>query len=136
MARIVQRHEAFRPSLVTADINAFCNGIFSLSPDDLVLADMLQRRGLSDLASSMTDEKVRRYFWGLGLGPEWTYALPLANAILKAFGVVEGWSQWKESALKKYETDERLKGLIGCSSQMECQMHPAQRLTVWGKKNR
>ncbi|KAI1501355.1 hypothetical protein F5X99DRAFT_428477 [Biscogniauxia marginata] len=117
MARIVPRHEAFGPSLVTADMNALCNGKFSLSPNDLVLADMLRRRGLSDLASNVTDEKVR-YFWGLALEPEWTYALPLANAILKAFGVVEGWSQWKESALKEYETDERLKGLIGCSSQM------------------
>ena len=118
MARIVPRHEAFGPSLVTADMNALCNGKFSLSPSDLVLADMLRRRGLSDLASNMTDEKVRRYFWGLALEPEWTYALPLANAILKAFGVMEGWSQWKESALKEYETDERLKLLIGRSSQM------------------
>jgi len=118
MARIVPRHEAFGPSLVTADMNALCNGKFSLSPNDLVLADMLRRRGLSDLASNMIDEKVRRFFWGLALEPEWTYALPLANAILKAFGVVEGWSQWKESALKEYETDERLKGLISCSSQM------------------
>jgi hypothetical protein len=99
-------------------MNALCNGKFSLSPNDLVLADMLRKRGLSNLASNMTDEKVRRYFWGLALEPEWTYALPLANAILKAFGVVEGWSQWKESALKEYETDERLKGLIGCSPQM------------------
>jgi len=78
---------------------------------------MLRRGGLSDLASNMTDEKVRRYFWGLALEPEWKYALPLANAILKAFGVVEGWSQWKESTLKEHETDERLKGLIGRSSE-------------------
>jgi aminoglycoside phosphotransferase (APT) family kinase protein len=62
MARIVPRHEAFGPSLVTADMNALCNGKFSLSPNDLVLADMLRRRGLSGLASNMTDEKVRRYF--------------------------------------------------------------------------
>jgi hypothetical protein len=67
MARIVPRHEAFGPSLVTADMNALCNGKFSLSPNDLVLADMLRRRGLSDLASNMTGEKVRRYFWGLAL---------------------------------------------------------------------
>jgi hypothetical protein len=74
-------------------MNPLCNGKFSLSPNDLVLADILRKRGLSNLASNMTDEKVRRYFWGLALEPEWTYALPLANAILKAFGVVEGWSQ-------------------------------------------
>ncbi|KAH6721851.1 hypothetical protein BKA61DRAFT_628080 [Leptodontidium sp. MPI-SDFR-AT-0119] len=100
--------EAFGPSLVTADINALYNGKFSLSPNDLVLANILRRRGSSDLASNMTNKKVRRYFWGLALEREWTYALPLANAILKAF----------RSALKEYETNEHLKGLIGCSSQI------------------
>jgi hypothetical protein len=108
MARLVPRHEAFGPSLVTADMNALCNGEISLSPDDLILADMLGRRGLSDPASNATDDKIRRYFWGLALEPKWAYAEPLANAILKAFGVVEGWSPWKESALKEYETDECL----------------------------
>ena len=127
MARIVPRHEAFGPSLVTADMNASCNGKFSLSHNDLLLADMLRRRGLSDLASNMAHEKVRRYFWGLALEPEWTHVLPLATAILKAFGVVESWCQWKESALKECGTDERLKGLIGRSSQMGRQIHPAER---------
>ncbi|KAK0106094.1 hypothetical protein ONS95_004598 [Cadophora gregata] len=112
MARVVPRKEAFGPSLVTADMNSLCNGTVSLSPNDLVLAEILQGRGSSDLASNMTDEKVRRYFWGLAFEPEWKYALPSANAILQAFGVVEGWSEWKESALKEYETDERLKGLL------------------------
>jgi hypothetical protein len=101
MARIVPLHEAFGPSLVTADMNALCNGEFSLSPDDLILADMLRIRGLSDVASNVTDEKVRRHFWGLALEPTWTYAQPLSDAILKVFGVVEDWSQWKESALKE-----------------------------------
>lgn len=57
MARVVPRPEAFGPSLVTADMNALCNGEFSLSPDDLVLADMLRRGGLYYLASNVTDEK-------------------------------------------------------------------------------
>lgn len=112
MARIVPRHEAFGPSLVTADMKALCTGKFSLSPNDLELADMLGRRGLSDITSNTTNEKIRRFFWGLAIEPEWGYALPLANAILKAFGVVEGWSQWKERELKEYETDERLNRLI------------------------
>jgi hypothetical protein len=51
-------------------MNALCNGKFSLSPNDLVLANMLRKRGLSNLASNMTDEKVKRYFWGLALEPE------------------------------------------------------------------
>lgn len=100
MARIVPRHEAFGPSLVTADMTSLCTGKFSLSSNDLILADILRERGSSDLASNMTDEKVRRFFWGLALEQEWKYALPLANAILQAFGVVEGWSEWKENALK------------------------------------
>ncbi|PQE03861.1 aminoglycoside phosphotransferase protein [Rutstroemia sp. NJR-2017a BBW] len=63
MACIVPRYEAFGPSLVTADMNALCDGKLSLSPNDLALADMLRRRASSDLASNMTDEK----FLGPGL---------------------------------------------------------------------
>jgi hypothetical protein len=59
MARVVPQHEAFGPSLVIADMNAFCSGKFSLSPNDLVLADMLKRRGLF---RDSTNEKVQRFF--------------------------------------------------------------------------
>ncbi|KAI9050082.1 hypothetical protein LZ554_006226 [Drepanopeziza brunnea f. sp. 'monogermtubi'] len=95
-------------------MSALCNGKLSLSPDDFELAAMLRRRGFPDLARHMTaDEKVRRYFGGLAVEPEWKHALPLANAILKAFGVLqEDWPQWRESALKKYETDEGVKSLL------------------------
>jgi hypothetical protein len=51
------------------------------------------------------DDKVRRFFWGLGLESQWDYALPLANAILRVFGVgdeeEDGWEEWKEGALKR-----------------------------------
>ncbi|RDL39693.1 uncharacterized protein BP5553_04033 [Venustampulla echinocandica] len=60
MARIIPRHEAFGPSLVTADMASLCNGKSSFSPNDLVLADILRRRGLSDLTSNITDEKDSR----------------------------------------------------------------------------
>lgn len=71
-------------------------------------------RGLRDDLARQPgeEEKVRRFFWGLGLEPEWAYALPLANTILQAFGVEQGWDEWKEMALKRYEGDERLKALI------------------------
>lgn len=59
---------------------------------------------------------MRRFFWGLGLEPKWAYALPLANAILQVFGVEQGWDEWKEVALKRYEGDERLKALVEESS--------------------
>ena len=117
MARIVPRPEAFGPSLVTADMNDLCNGKYSLSPNDLVLANVLRKKGSSDLAASMAgDEKVRRLFWGLALETEWEYAQPLANAILEGFGVTEGWSQWRKTALKNYEGDECLRRLLdNCS---------------------
>lgn len=112
MARVVPRREAFGPSLITADMNALCGGKVSLSADDVALADALRQKGLSWMTGCAVDEKARRFFWGLGLESEWLDALPLAMAILQAFGVSQDWAQWRETALKKYETDERLKGLV------------------------
>ncbi|KAJ4313428.1 hypothetical protein N0V84_009407 [Fusarium piperis] len=67
MARVVPRREAFGPSLVTADMSALCGGKVSLSADDIALTDALRQKGISELASCMVDEKVRRFFWGLAL---------------------------------------------------------------------
>ncbi|KAF7854712.1 hypothetical protein EAF04_010281 [Stromatinia cepivora] len=86
MACIVPRNEAFGPSIDTVNMKDLCSGKFSLSPDDLALADILHKRGFSGLPGIMDDEKIRRYFWGLANEPKWEDALPLANALLKAFG--------------------------------------------------
>lgn len=115
MARIVPRREAFALSLISADMRALCDGIVSLSTKDVALSNALREKG-EGLASYTRDEKVRRFFWGLGLEPKWAYALPLANAILQVFGVEQGWDEWKEVALKRYEGDERLKALVEESS--------------------
>ncbi|KAJ3499497.1 hypothetical protein NLG97_g271 [Lecanicillium saksenae] len=112
MARVVPRREAFGPSLVTVNMSALCNGKVSLSADDVALVEALRRKGISSLPNSMIDEKARRFFWGLALEPEWSYALPLANAILEVFGVGLEWAQWRETALKMYKSDERLHALI------------------------
>ncbi|KAI1824654.1 hypothetical protein F4861DRAFT_248507 [Xylaria intraflava] len=112
MARVVPRREAFGPSLVTADMNALSNGKISLTVDDVALSGALSVRGSPELANCMPDEKVRRFFWGLALEREWEYALPLANAILEIFGVGQDWTTWRETALSKYATDERLKALV------------------------
>jgi hypothetical protein len=64
----------------------------------------------------MADEKVRRFFWGLALEPKWSYALPLAQAILEVFGVDQQWAEWKAAALVEYQADERLQALIDSSS--------------------
>jgi hypothetical protein len=60
----------------------------------------------------MADGKVRRFFWGLAMETKWSYALPLAKAILKIFGVDQDWTTWRETTLSEYETDERLKALV------------------------
>ncbi|EHK41764.1 hypothetical protein TRIATDRAFT_32148, partial [Trichoderma atroviride IMI 206040] len=112
MARVVPRREAFGPSLVTADMNALCGGKVSLSADDVALMDALRQKGLSWMTKCAVDEKARRFFWGLALESEWLDALPLAIAILQVFGVSQDWEQWRETALKEYESDERLKGLV------------------------
>ncbi|KAG5761230.1 hypothetical protein H9Q72_010658 [Fusarium xylarioides] len=112
MARVVPRREAFGPSLVTADMSALCGGKLSLSAGDVALTDALRQKGISKLASGVVDEKVRRFFWGLALESKWSHALPLACAILEVFGVSQDWTEWRETALKEYETDERLKGLV------------------------
>lgn len=121
MARVVPRCEAFGPSLVTADMGTLCSERPSTSPDDIMLSDKLRSKGLSDeLADNMAwNEKVRRFFWGLTFVPKWEHAQPIANGILKAFGVNKSWPQWKEAALKEYESDERLQTLLKRSPQPE-----------------
>lgn len=111
MARIVPRREAFGLSLVSAEMRAFCDGNDSLSPKDVALSNALREKGIG-LARYARDEKVRRFFWGLGLEPEWDYALPSANAILQVCGVEQGWDDWEQMALRLYGDDERLKTLL------------------------
>lgn len=112
MARTVTRSEAFGPSLVTADMNDLCAGKVSLTAMDQILARELRKLSppLADYHS--VDEKARRFFWGLALEPDWEDAKPLAVAILTVFGVDQSWDEWRESALKRHEGDERLKGLL------------------------
>ncbi|KAL0932403.1 uncharacterized protein CTRU02_213356 [Colletotrichum truncatum] len=111
MARIVPRREAFAPSLVSADMSALCNGVVSLSAADVALRDSMLEKAV-DMAGFTEDEKIRRFFWGLGLESNWAYALPLANAILQVFGVKQDWNEWEKTALERYEDDERLNAIV------------------------
>lgn len=111
MARIVPRREAFALSLISADMRALCDGTVSLNAKDVALSDAMREKG-QRLASQMGDEKVRRFFWGLGLESEWAFALSLANAILQVFGVEQRWDEWKGVALERYGGDERLRALM------------------------
>lgn len=110
MARVVPRREAFALSLVSADIKHLCQGKVSVSEKDIALSDAMRTQGL-EVASQMGDEKVRRFFWGLGHEIEWAYARPLANAILEVFGAGLDWEEWKEVAMERYAGDERLQAI-------------------------
>ncbi|KAK3368647.1 hypothetical protein B0H63DRAFT_529009 [Podospora didyma] len=99
MARVVPRREAFALSLVSADMGAVYDGKVSLSENDIALGSALRERD-PRFASQARDEKVRRFFWGLGLEVEWASALPLANAVLQVFGVEQSWDAWEVEALK------------------------------------
>lgn len=114
MARVVPRREAFGPSLVTVDMDGLCRGQVSLSADDIFLANAMREKGLSEKSSSLAsvDEKTRRFFGGLACEPNWSDALPLAQAILKVFGVHMLWTDWKANALIKYRADTRLHKLL------------------------
>lgn len=112
MARVVPRSEAFGPSLVSADMDALCGGDVSLSGEDRLLAAALAESPSPGLAAYMADERARKFFWGLGMEREWEYALPLADAILTAFGAGSEWSAWREGALREYGDDERLQKLL------------------------
>ncbi|KAH0425471.1 piwi domain-containing protein [Colletotrichum camelliae] len=105
MARVVPRREAFALSLISADMGALCDGKVSLSAKDVALADALREKS-ARLAECMGDEKMRRFFWGLGLEHDWTFALPLAKAILQVFGVEQGWDEWREEQLRECKSDE------------------------------
>ncbi|KAK2755077.1 hypothetical protein FQN54_006606 [Arachnomyces sp. PD_36] len=117
MARVVPRREAFGASLVTADMNALCSATPSMSSGDVMLSEILRGKGSPDLADlGACDEKARRFFWGLALESEWEDAQPMAEGILKTFGVTESWDQWKEKALKEYQSDEGLAALLSFSA--------------------
>ncbi|KAL2255107.1 hypothetical protein VTK26DRAFT_4102 [Humicola hyalothermophila] len=114
LARVVPRREAFGPSFVTFEIDSMNPAPkSSLSARDLMLAEALDKRGSSDLARLMRDEKARRFFLGLGwLDPMWKDGL--WDAVLDAFEVRNiTWAEWREKAIKEYsKTDARFRRLL------------------------
>jgi hypothetical protein len=134
-ARMVPRREAFGASLVTVEMEQLCRaGKLTLSVRDKVLADALEKRGSPELARLMRDERARRLFWGLGGEHTWDLALPAAEAILDAFGVRQGWDEWKKKALKQYaRTDARLRRVMRIEKARSVRSSPYQFRNVKGR---
>ncbi|EWZ79050.1 hypothetical protein FOWG_16768 [Fusarium oxysporum f. sp. lycopersici MN25] len=86
MSRLVPRREAFGLSLVSADMNALCNGYVSLSAQDVALSKALGEKSKS-LASYTENDKIRRFFWGLGLETDLTLMQSLRPLERKSLGI-------------------------------------------------
>ncbi|CAG9962909.1 unnamed protein product [Clonostachys byssicola] len=97
--------------LATTGMNNLCAGKVGLTENDQILARELGKLP-PHLVDYMVDEKARRFFWGLGLEPDWGDSKPLAVAILTVFGIDQRWEEWRENALNRYEGDERLQRLL------------------------
>ena len=97
MERVVSRRGAFGPSLVTADMSSLCGGKVSLSADDVALAEPLRHNGIPKLPGNTVDEKVKRFFWGLALGPKLVIRL--------AVGECHTLGLWGRSGLDSVEGD-------------------------------
>ena len=103
--------EAFGPSLVSADMNSLCNGAGGeLSGPDVAVAEALEARGVA--GGFLRDGRARRFFWGLALEPEWRHALPLAEAVLRAFSEPRGWAAWRAERMGELGNQEPLHSLL------------------------
>jgi aminoglycoside phosphotransferase (APT) family kinase protein len=136
MARVVPRVEAFGPSLVSVDIEALGTGRLGLGVDDAGLTRALRKRGHDELARRMEEdgnERARRFFWGLALEPSWERALPLANAILRAFGVHQDWEEWRHAAMREWSADKRLRKLARARPPVRVYLHRQAKEEAYAK---
>lgn len=82
-ARFVLACEAFGPSLFTAKLNDLYGGSEGLTDNNLLLADILRRKGREDIADiAKGGELARRFHLGLPSGLMEKEVLPLVRAVL------------------------------------------------------
>lgn len=115
MARVVPDSEAFGPSLVTARMGDIYDGLSSLTIHDYTLARFLKAKGAVGLADIMsTNERTRRFFFGLDVDLPWDETLLLIRGIWTAFGVENDteWTTWKAEMLEQHINDGRLRLII------------------------
>ncbi|KAE8342169.1 hypothetical protein BDV24DRAFT_150654 [Aspergillus arachidicola] len=112
MPSVVPASEAFRLSLVTAEMGDIYNGESSLTIHDHALSRSLNEKGAADLADIMSrDERLRIFFFGLDVDIPWHEALLLIWGIWAAFGVDKNidWKAWKVDILEQCIHDGHLK---------------------------
>lgn len=115
-ARTVPAYEAFGPSLVTADLGCLLDGKVGLSPDDLLLATVLEEKGVVPHGHfASRPDTLRRFLFGPGTGmcPTEQEARAIFKGMLETFGEhVESWEAWHQHHLAKWAADETLMKLL------------------------
>jgi hypothetical protein len=105
-AQTTTKSEAFAAPSYLLDVRQYFEGSNKLSPDEVLLASILEAKGHDDLASCVRDGRVTHRFAhcvGGDIGdPD---SLPNhflgLRAALRRTGLGETWAQWRETALQR-----------------------------------
>lgn len=111
-ARSTPVGEAFGPSLLTANLNNLYSGSAGSSEDDLLLTDMLRKKGREDIAEiAGGSELTRRFHFGVPSGFMDSEVLPLVRAILSILHEQkmddEETKEWMEREWERLSNDPR-----------------------------
>ena len=109
---------AFSSPCMLWPVGDFYDGSNVLSPEETELASIYERRGRSDMAHLVRNgRKMQRLMFGLGGLCEEQDEFEALFQGLRAAWADDGnppssYQSWKDEALKKYEGDEQLQGLL------------------------
>ena len=113
----VSKEHAFCSPCMMWPVGKFYDGSNDLATDEERLADIFWERGREDLSKYVIESrKIQRFFFALG--PEGSFSdqksfIDLFTGLRRTFNASdEGWEQWRQSALKRWETDESLHTLL------------------------
>jgi hypothetical protein len=113
-ARCVPFTEAFGPSLLTADLHAMYEGTSGITEDDVLLSNVLLKKGAPHIAHMMTRNSMsRRLHFGLGSAVTEAEIWDLIRGLLSAFEIYynDDLEEWRRNALVQYANDVRVKML-------------------------
>ncbi|KAL2129175.1 hypothetical protein VTI74DRAFT_8115 [Chaetomium olivicolor] len=117
-ARIVPAYKAFRPSLVTADMDTIFSGRVGLSEYDYILASAVGKGSGSEVLGliARSTDRIHRFTFVLGMGMALCFQEVLAvfNGIARTFneGMEFNWEQWSLGRVRKWADDNVLAKLI------------------------
>ncbi|KAI9149442.1 kinase-like domain [Paramyrothecium foliicola] len=107
---------AFNSPIGFLPVSDFYDGKNYLGEEEVIFARLLEERGHLDLARCVWDGRLQhRFTFCCGYDLEdWGGFLGLFRGLREAVGVDQGleWDEWKDLAMRRYSSDERLQLLI------------------------